>query len=80
MLQVTRVLVRGWAWTRWRAPKSFLRRLIAQSDNQIGVLELVGVVLTLSTFGEWLSENVWTAWVDNQGALGALVVAPKPWM
>ena len=50
-----------------------LRRLLARKDNFIGYLELAGVILSLCTFQEELSDQLWTAYVDNQGVLGAVL-------
>ena len=54
-------------------PKSVLRKLLPRRDNQINYLELAAVILAFTTFQGWLTQAAWTAWVDNQGILGAIL-------
>ena len=63
----------GWRWTSWRTPQSLWDRLLPRQDEQIGYQEFAGVVLALCTFGQQLAGQCWTAWIDNQGVLLALL-------
>ena len=62
----------GWLFTKWKAPRSLVSRLIPRNDDQITFLELAGLILALDTFGAHLEGSAWDAYVDNQGVLGAI--------
>ena len=64
---------RGWHYSYWRMPKSVLRKLLPRRNDQITYLELAAVILAFTTFQGWLTQAAWTAWVDNQGVVGALL-------
>ena len=55
------------------APQSFIDQLLHRADNYIGILELLAVVMALSTFEDMLRGNLWSAYVDNDGVMHSLL-------
>ena len=47
-------------------------QLQESTDHQIGVQEMLAVVLLFETFGEELRDSLLLLWIDNRGVLGAL--------
>jgi hypothetical protein len=60
-------------WTRVRTPDCIWDQLLERGDQQIGVQEMLGVALAWGTFRSRLHGALWTAYVDNQGVLGAIL-------
>ena len=58
-----------WYWTRWLVPQWMVDQFCPREDNYIGLLELVGVVLTWSTFKTAIAGSFWTAYCDNSGVV-----------
>ena len=58
-----------WYWTRWLVPQWMVDQFCPREDNYIGLLELVGVVLTWSTFKTAIAGSYWTAYCDNSGVV-----------
>ena len=59
-------------WTRIRTPQHLWDQLTPREDEQIGFQELLGAVLVLGTFAEWLSGTLWVSFGDNDGVTYAL--------
>ena len=47
-------------------------QLQVRRDNQIGVQEMLAVVLLLETFDEAIRDSMMLLWIDNKGVLGSL--------
>ena len=62
-----------WYWTRIQTPDWLWQQLLTREDHQIGFQELLGVLLAMATFMPWLQGKLWTAYLDNDGVLAALV-------
>ena len=60
--------------TRQAAPQWLVRQLNRSDDNFIGILECAALVLALSTFHDLVKGAAATAYTDNHGVLGAVVV------
>ena len=58
-----------WYWTRWVCPDELIQQFIPRGDNYIGLLELIGVVLTWTTFKVALKGSYWTCYCDNSGVV-----------
>ena len=56
-------------WTRMITPDAIWSQLLPRDDNQIGVQEFLALLLALGTFGHWLADALWTAYLDNDGVL-----------
>ena len=56
-----------------RTPDHVWDQLLDREDQQIGVQEMLAVLLTWGTFQCHLSESLWTCFVDNDGVLGAIL-------
>ena len=63
----------AWYWTRLQVPLSWMESLIPRGDNHIGALELIAPVLALGTWPQLFVDSLWSAFIDNEGALGALL-------
>ena len=63
----------GWRWTRATVSERFIDDLLPRGDNYIGILELMAPILALGTWPGEFVNKLWTAWIDNQGALHALL-------
>lgn len=60
-------------WTAIQTPDHIWDQLVERGDNQIGIQEMPGVVLAWGTFRRFLQGSLWTAFVDNDGVLGAIL-------
>ena len=63
----------AWKYTKWRAPRSLLGRLLERRDEQISFLELGASAVALATFQESLRNEAFTMWIDNDGVLCSLI-------
>ena len=64
---------KDWFYTVAVVPQKVRETLLPRGDNQIGLLELLGPILVLGTWFEWVSSSVWSSWIDNQGSLHNLL-------
>ena len=60
-------------YTVWVVPDEVLARLLPRGDLYIGYEELVGLVLTYTTFRRFLTGCLWTSFQDNMGVLSAVL-------
>ena len=62
-----------WLYTRMQTPQIVWAQLLERRDNQIGLQELLAIVLALGTFPNWLTGSLWSTYCDNDGVLGAVL-------
>lgn len=62
----------GWKWTRWVVSQVVICSFLERGGNQIGMVELIGMVVSLYTWEFELNDNQWTAYIDNNGAMFAM--------
>ena len=60
-------------WTRILTPDAVWEQLLERGEHQIGVQEMLGVMLAWATFESVLCGSLWTAFIDNDGVLGAIL-------
>ena len=62
----------AWHYSTAVVPEAIISQLLPRRDLQIGLFELLAPILAIGTWPEFFSEVIWSAWIDNQGVLGAL--------
>ena len=62
-----------WWWTRVQVPEYIWVQLLPRADHQIGLQELLAVVLAIHTFQDQVGQSLFTVAVDNQGVLHAVL-------
>lgn len=60
----------GWRYSTWQVPLNVLKVYLARHNDTIGVMEALGLVITLATFGHRLRGCFWTSYCDNDGDTG----------
>ena len=56
-------------WTRLKTPEELWKQLQPRDDDQIGFQELLGVLLALGTFTQFLKGSLWVSFIDNMGVM-----------
>jgi len=62
----------SYLWTRIRTPQHLWDQLTPREDSQIGFQELLGIVLLLGTFEQYLAGALWVSFGDNDGITHAI--------
>ena len=58
-----------WHYTYMKVPQSLWDQLLPRGDHQIGVQEMLAIVLGLNTFESWMQHSRLTNYIDNDGVL-----------
>ena len=64
---------KSWRYTVLPIGRELIETFLPRQDNYIGLLELIAPLLALGTWPELFRNVLWTAFIDNSGALHALV-------
>ena len=62
-----------WSFTDVLVPQHVCAQLTRRGDNQIGILEMLAVLLLTKTFHNMLTRNAVVIYIDNDGVLGTLL-------
>ena len=62
----------SWFWTNMQIDEAMVNAFLPRGDHYIGLLELLAPLLALGTWPHVFQDVLWTAFVDNSGALHAL--------
>ena len=56
-----------------RTPEFLWKQLLVRGDAQIGIQELLAVILAIWSLDEWVRDSLTFLWEDNQGVLHSLL-------
>ena len=62
-----------WYYTYMKVPDDVWDQFLQRNDHQIGVQEMLAVVLAVYTFHSWLLESRITNFIDNNGVLMSII-------
>ena len=62
-------------YTRMNAPNAVISDLLQRGDGMIGLLELLAVLLVISTWHRKVRSADWHAYIDNDGVLFVIINA-----